>query len=134
MRRPRPVDGNDLVARGRDHVTEVVVNGRTPLYVVERHARAVSHVKGEEHIVVRDADGTSLTNANTDGELCGDGDEVASINGDTIINVLDLQNVAAQNGTYAPTYVADFDVNKDGAINSLDLQLIAARMNAGLCS
>ena len=73
--------------------------------------------------------GTNPLKTNTDGDTCPDAAEVASINGDAVVNVLDLQNDAIQ---LAPApYILDFDVNKDGIINVLDLQFIARQL--GTC-
>ena len=72
--------------------------------------------------------GTDPLNVNSDGDTCPDGAEVASINGDSVVNVLDLQNVAMQ--LNAP-YILDFDLNKDGVINVLDLQFAAKQL--GTC-
>ena len=60
-----------------------------------------------------------------------DGAEVASVNADNAVNVIDLQIVAGSlsNVTGDALYVLDFDVTKDGAINVLDLQLLARRLD-----
>lgn len=71
--------------------------------------------------------GTNPLKPNTDGDTCPDAAEVASINGDSLVNVLDLQNDAIQLDP-AP-YILDFDVNKDGLINVLDLQFIAKQLD-----
>ncbi len=63
---------------------------------------------------------------NTDGDNCADGREVASINGDRAVNVVDLQQVAAHFGSLPPEF-RSFDYNGDGFINVVDLQQIAAR-------
>jgi len=72
------------------------------------------------------------TLANTDGDTRDDGCEIASINGDLVVNVIDLQQVAL---SVPPTgmagYFVNFDMNKDGFINVIDLQFVAAR--AGPC-
>jgi hypothetical protein len=76
---------------------------------------------------------SSLTN-NTDGDGCNDGREVASINGDTQVNVLDLQQVASESGTYTlpgSAVKVNYDVTKNGTIDVLDLQQVAAR--SGVC-
>ena len=97
--------------------------------------------------------GTSPANFDTDGDGCSDGREAADVNGDHVVNVVDLQAIAAHsNGTLVPggpatlarplgsalqvggpynsagvrrDEVATYDVNKDGAISVLDLQLTA---------
>lgn len=70
--------------------------------------------------------GTSPTNTNTDGDACADGKEIASVNADTTVNVLDLQQVISSFGIdTAPNYLANMDINKDGVINVIDLQIVA---------
>lgn len=63
------------------------------------------------------------------GDPWNDGCEVASVNADTVVNVLDLQVVASHfpGGVYG--YHENMDVNKDTAINVLDLQFVAAQIN-----
>jgi hypothetical protein len=73
--------------------------------------------------------GTSPSSQNTDGDSCGDRREVMSINADATVNALDLAQVAAKFGRYAPSspsYLVEFDVSKDGTIGGLDLGLVAA--------
>jgi hypothetical protein len=91
-----------------------------------------------------DGDGVSTQNevckynsnpnsANTDGDGCGDGREVASVNGDQSVTAADLGLVAASFGAYAlpaPADKADFDQNKDQNITAGDLGLVAARFGA----
>jgi hypothetical protein len=76
---------------------------------------------------------TNLANADTDGDGCSDAREIASINGDRRVDVIDLQQVATAFGPYAlpgqPDHVA-FDVVKNGDINVIDLQFVAARGGA----
>jgi len=78
---------------------------------------------------------TDPNNVNTDGDACNDGREVASINGDTAVNVIDQQQIASEVGVYtlpgSPVKV-NFDITKDGNINIGDLQLVAALF--GPCS
>ena len=74
---------------------------------------------------------TNGANANTDGDICNDGKEVASVNNDTTVNVIDLQQLAAAFGPSTdPDYLVNFDVTKDGSINVLDLSFVAARSGA----
>ena len=78
--------------------------------------------------------GTSPAVANSDGDACADGREVASINGDTAVNVIDLSQVAAEVGVYVlpgTPVQRDYDMTKDGAINVIDLSFVAGR--SGLC-
>jgi hypothetical protein len=75
---------------------------------------------------------TSTSTNNTDGDLCTDGREVASINTDTQVNVLDLHQIAIASGIIgSPTYIVDFDLTKNGIINVMDLQVAA--LHAGIC-
>lgn len=71
---------------------------------------------------------TSTGATNTDSDTLTDDCEIASINGDLVVNVLDLQQLAQSipPGGMAG-YILDFDVNKDGVINVLDLQFVASR-------
>jgi hypothetical protein len=67
--------------------------------------------------------GSDPLSANTDGDVCNDGKEVASVNADTSANVIDQQQIAQHAGTAAnPNYIRNFDVNKSGAIDVIDLQ------------
>ena len=50
------------------------------------------------------------------------------MNGDRVVNVLDLQLVASRSLGFG-TYLLQFDINKDGQINVIDLQLIAKRLD-----
>ena len=61
-----------------------------------------------------------------------DGAEVASVNADNAVNVIDLQIVAGSLSTFTgdALYVLDFDVTEDGAINVIDLQLVARRLDS----
>ena len=72
--------------------------------------------------------GTDPNVLNTDGDACHDGKEIASINADTTVNVIDLSQVAGAFGAApGPPYIAPFDVNRDGVINVLDLSFVAGR-------
>jgi hypothetical protein len=76
--------------------------------------------------------GTSTASANSDGDGCGDGREVASINADTAVNVIDLQQIAGAAGPHTdPDYLVQFDVTKSGSIDVIDLQVTA--LHAGAC-
>jgi hypothetical protein len=71
---------------------------------------------------------------NTDGDGCNDGREIASINGDTQVNVLDLQQLAAESGPYTlpgSAVKVNYDITKNSTIDVLDLQQVAAR--SGVC-
>ena len=69
----------------------------------------------------------------TDGDIdgCADSREVASINGDRNVNVLDLHQVAGSLGpSTSPGYIVHFDVNKDGSINVIDLSFVASLLGS----
>jgi hypothetical protein len=69
--------------------------------------------------------------ANTDGDICHDGKEIASVNADTTVNVIDLQQVAGSFGlANDPDYIVNFDSTKDGAINVIDLSFVAGQSGA----
>jgi glucose/arabinose dehydrogenase len=73
---------------------------------------------------------TSDTNVNTDGDLCSDRKEAASVNADQNVNALDLALVANVFGPYtvdlADAHVRiDFDYDKNLNINAIDLALVA---------
>ena len=74
---------------------------------------------------------TSADAIDTDADGCSDGREIASVNEDHSVNVLDLQALAIHMGAYpygdARRY---FDVTKDGAINVIDLQFVARHLGA----
>jgi glucose/arabinose dehydrogenase len=72
---------------------------------------------------------TLTTASNTDGDVCGDAREVASINADTSVNVIDLSQVASTFGPAgSPNYLVNMDTNKDGTVNVLDLSFVAQRL------
>ncbi|HEY8173152.1 MAG TPA: hypothetical protein VIH21_08685 [Dehalococcoidia bacterium] len=71
---------------------------------------------------------TSLNFGNSDFDVCNDAKEVASVDANTQVNVLDLFNVAQAAGpSTGPKYVPDFDTNKNGSIDVLDLGFVAAQ-------
>jgi hypothetical protein len=77
---------------------------------------------------------TDPLNSNTDGDACSDGKEVASVNGNQSVDVIDLQQVASEAGSYSfpGSFVkVDFDVTKNGSIDVIDLAFVAA--HAGPC-
>ena len=70
---------------------------------------------------------------NTDGDACREAREIASINLDTTVNVLDLSQIAGEFGVYVLPGNAvkrNYDVNKDAAINVLDLSFVAGQSGA----
>lgn len=64
---------------------------------------------------------------NTDADDCTDAREVASVTGDRVVNIVDLQQVAAHFGSLPPAF-RPFDYTGDGFLNIIDLQQIAARI------
>lgn len=77
---------------------------------------------------------TDPNNANTDGDACNDGREVASVNASSAVDVLDLLAIAQEAGAYTlpgSAVKVDFDATKNGAIDVLDLAFVAGR--AGAC-
>jgi hypothetical protein len=77
---------------------------------------------------------TDPSNANTDGDACNDGREVASINANNAVDVIDLQQIASEAGTYmlpGSVVKVDFDITKNGTIDVIDLQQAAGL--AGAC-
>ncbi len=75
--------------------------------------------------------GTSNASANTDGDLCGDARELASINADMSVTAVDLSQVAQSFGlSTGPNYIANFDFTRNGDINATDLSQIAQRFGA----
>ncbi len=77
--------------------------------------------------------GTDPANANSDGDARADGCEVASINAADVVNVVDLQQIASESGTYAlPGSVVkvNFDITRNGSVDVADLQQAAARIAA----
>ena len=79
--------------------------------------------------------GTSDASSNSDGDVCADAKEVASLNGDTNVTASDLslvaQNFVTSYGFPSYVYFSDFDMNKDGAIGAIDLSFVAQRF--GIC-
>jgi hypothetical protein len=88
--------------------------------------------------VTSDADGDGLQDrtevcfyasnasaSNTDGDICSDGREIASLNADAVVNAGD-QLILAQTLMPSP-YLANADMNKDGVTNAGDQLFIALR-------
>ena len=70
--------------------------------------------------------------ANTDGDICVDSKEIASVDGNNVVNSADLAIAAGAFGSStSPNYVKDFDTNKDGAITAGDLAFMASKF--GVC-
>jgi hypothetical protein len=75
---------------------------------------------------------TLLTGSNTDADACGDARELASVNGDQVVNSIDLGVIASRYGlSTSPLYTVALDITKDGTINSIDLGYVAGRF--GFC-
>ncbi len=71
-------------------------------------------------------------NANTDGDLCNDGREVASINGDSTVNPADMGLLSAEMTRVGPpAKLVNMDMNKDGVFNPADSGFLASRF--GVC-
>jgi hypothetical protein len=75
--------------------------------------------------------GTSPTSPNTDGDGCTDAQEIASVDGLSAVNSIDLQLIAQRFGL-GNQWVHDID--KSGAINSIDLQLVAQNFAPASCA
>jgi hypothetical protein len=75
---------------------------------------------------------TLMTEANADADACADAREIASVNGDLVVNSFDLGLIASRYGlSTSPNYTSTLDITKDGAINSIDLGYVAGRF--GFC-
>lgn len=67
--------------------------------------------------------------ANSDGDSCNDGREVASVNAANGVDVIDLQQVASEFGPYAPPgspVKVNYDITRNLSIDVIDLQRVAA--------
>jgi hypothetical protein len=74
---------------------------------------------------------SSPTNANTDGDACGDGREVASLNTDLTVSSIDQGILAAELlRTPPPPKLTNMDFNKDGVISSIDQGYQASRFGS----
>ena len=72
--------------------------------------------------------GTSDLAANSDGDTCGDGRELASINADHGVDAIDLSQVAQSFGpSTSPKYAPQLDFTRDRSINATDLSQVAQR-------
>jgi hypothetical protein len=78
--------------------------------------------------------GTSGADPNSDTDARNDGCEVASINGDLVVNVIDLQQLSSEEQLYpggnypdpGSAVARDFDITKNGVLDVIDLQQVAA--------
>jgi hypothetical protein len=69
--------------------------------------------------------------ANSDGDTCGDGREVASLNADQTVTSIDQGLLAAELlRVPPPAKLRNMDLNRDGTINSLDQGFLASRIGA----
>jgi hypothetical protein len=57
--------------------------------------------------------------ADTDGDGCADGKEIASVNNDQTVNSIDQGLLASEFGP-VPPHLLNMDMNKDGVVNSID--------------
>lgn len=113
--------------------------GTDPLDVQSRPSSAqcgaATDIDGDRLVEFREIClyGTDPANANTDGDGCSDGKEVASVNANSAVDVIDLFLVASEVGQYtrpgSPLQVT-FDITRDGVINVIDLQQTAAQIGA----
>ncbi len=75
--------------------------------------------------------GGNPANANSDGDLCTDGREVASLNSDNTVNVADMGLLATEIARAGgPPKIVNFDINKDGFYNPADQGTLASRFGA----
>ena len=75
--------------------------------------------------------GSNLSATNTDGDVCADGKELATVDRNTTVNAADLGNVAGSFGpTTDPDYIVNYDIDKNGTINASDLGQVAARFGS----
>jgi hypothetical protein len=77
---------------------------------------------------------TDSTVVNSDGDGCRDGREIASINANMAVDVIDLQQIASEAGAYVlpgSAVKANYDLTKNATIDVIDLQQAAAQ--SGVC-
>ncbi len=74
--------------------------------------------------------GTSPLVADSDGDGCPDDTEIASVNGDYVVNASDLMLIAIN---FFSATKSQVDVNKDGIVNAIDLSLAAQNFKAAPC-
>jgi hypothetical protein len=76
---------------------------------------------------------TSPLVRDSDSDGCEDRREIASVNADYNVNIIDVAQVVLAVGLpSSPSYVPPFDLNRDNAINVIDLQFGAKQM--GMCA
>jgi len=82
-----------------------------------------------ENVHVADTAGVTITVSTQGGSVAVTTACREDVNGDGVINVVDIQLVAARWRTAVgdPGYVPAYDVNGDGMINVIDIQLVAAK-------
>ncbi len=73
---------------------------------------------------------TSLVATNTDGDVCPDDLEIASVDGNTVVNSVDMVIVAASFGQAGRP---NHNINKSGGIDSADLLLLALNYATDPC-
>jgi hypothetical protein len=82
--------------------------------------------------------GTDPNSMDSDSDGCTDGAEIASVNGDTKVDSLDLAQIAQSFNALgyavpALPHIVQFDINRDRKITSIDLGLIAQQFNPYRC-
>ncbi len=122
------------------------VTGSDPLSMASKPTNAQCNtLAGNPVSTDADADGllafrevcfynTDPANGNTDGDACRDGREVASVNANNSVDVIDLLAIAQEAGPYAPPgspVKVDFDATKNGSIDVLDLAFVASLAGGG---
>lgn len=75
--------------------------------------------------------GSNPASTNSDGDGCGDGREIASVNSDSVVNVADVGMVASEiSRVGGPPKIVNLDINKDGAYNVADRGIVASLFGA----
>ena len=75
--------------------------------------------------------GSNPASANSDGDGCTDGREVASVNGDAVVNVGDVGMVVSEIARVGgPPKIVNLDINKDGVHNIADRGIVASLFGA----
>ncbi len=87
-----------------------------------------SHLQFENALMM-DTNDVTITVATQDGSVTVTAGCREDVNGDGVINVVDIQLVAAHWNTAAgdPDYDALYDINADSRINIVDIQLVASK-------
>jgi hypothetical protein len=72
---------------------------------------------------------TNPSKADTDGDGCSDGREIASLNADRTVNVADMGILATYISNSNP-YITNVDINKDGVLNPADQGILASQFGS----